>query len=84
MKLRATFPNLDNALFPEPVRQHPHARRHTRRASSPCPVAAVQHGTNNNTFVYLLDTGASTVKLQNVTVRRRLLRRPDGSKSKAA
>jgi len=65
VKLRASFPNLDNALFPN---QFVNARMQvdTRKGVVTVPVAAVQHGTNNNNFVYIVDTDASTVKLQTV------------------
>jgi multidrug efflux system membrane fusion protein len=65
VKLRATFPNLDDALFPN---QFVNTRMQvaTREKVVTVPVAAVQHGTNNDTFVYLVDTSASTVKLQTV------------------
>jgi multidrug efflux system membrane fusion protein len=65
VKLRATFPNIDNALFPN---QFVNTRMQvdTRKGVVTVPVAAVQHGTNNNTFVYIVDTDASTVKLQTV------------------
>jgi multidrug efflux system membrane fusion protein len=66
VKLRASFPNIDNALFPN---QFVNARMlvDTKKNVVTVPVAAVQHGTNNSTFVYTLDTQASTVHLQNVT-----------------
>ena len=40
----------------------------TRKNVVTVPVAAVQHDSTNNTFVYLLDTTAKTVKMQPVTV----------------
>jgi multidrug efflux system membrane fusion protein len=66
VKLKATFPNLDNALFPN---QFVNARMlvDTKKNVVTVPVAAVQHGTNNSTFVYTVDTAASTVHLQDVT-----------------
>jgi multidrug efflux system membrane fusion protein len=67
VKLRAAFPNLDNALFPN---QFVNARMlvDTRQNVVIVPVAAVQHDSSNNTFVYILDTSANTVKMQSVTV----------------
>jgi len=67
VKLRATFPNLDNALFPN---QFVNTRMlvDTKKNVVTVPIAAVQYGTNNQTFVYILDTDSNTVKLQNVTV----------------
>ena len=65
VKLRATFPNLDNALFPN---QFVNTRMlvDTKKNVVTVPIAAVQHGTGNDTFVYIVDTQASTVKLQTV------------------
>ncbi len=65
VKLRATFPNIDNALFPN---QFVNTRMlvDTKKNVVTVPIAAVQHGTGNSTFVYILDTDSSTVKLQNV------------------
>jgi multidrug efflux system membrane fusion protein len=66
VKLRASFPNIDNALFPN---QFVNARMlvDTKKNVVTVPVAAVQHGTNNSTFIYTLDAQDSTVHLQNVT-----------------
>jgi multidrug efflux system membrane fusion protein len=66
VKLRATFPNTDNALFPN---QFVNTRMlvDTEKNVVTVPVAAVQHGTGNATFVYILDPQAKTVKLQNIT-----------------
>lgn len=67
VKLRASFPNADNALFPN---QFVNVRVlvNTKKNVVTVPSAAVQSGTSNNTFVYILDTENNTVKLQNVTV----------------
>jgi multidrug efflux system membrane fusion protein len=67
VKLRANFPNTDNALFPN---QFVNTRMlvDTRKNVVTVPIAAVQYGTSNSTFVYIVDAQASTVKLQNVTV----------------
>jgi multidrug efflux system membrane fusion protein len=66
VKLKATFPNTDNALFPN---QFVNTRMlvDTKQNVVTVPIAAVQHGTNNSTYVYTVDTGASTVHLQTVT-----------------
>ena len=55
VKLRASFPNTDNALFPN---QFVNARMlvDTHKNVVIVPVAAVQHDSTNNTFVYILDT----------------------------
>lgn len=65
VKLRASFPNTDKALFPN---QFVNAKMlvDTRKNVVIVPVAAVQHDSTNNTFVYILDTTANTVKMQNV------------------
>ena len=65
VKLRATFPYLDNALF---TNQFVNTRMlvDTKKNVVTVPIAAVQHGTGNDTFVYIVDTQASTVKLQTV------------------
>jgi multidrug efflux system membrane fusion protein len=67
VKLRATFPNTDNALFPN---QFVNTRMlvDTKKSVVTVPIAAVQYGTNNQTFVYILNTADKTVKLQDVTV----------------
>jgi multidrug efflux system membrane fusion protein len=65
VKLRATFANTDNSLFPN---QFVNTRMlvDTRKSIVTVPIAAVQHGTGSNTYVYTVDTAASTVKLQTV------------------
>jgi len=68
LKLKALFPNEDNALFPN---QFVNVRLlvEMKHDATLIPVAAIQHGTQN-TFVYVVDTEATppTVKMQNVTV----------------
>ena len=65
VKLRASFPNTDNALFPN---QFVNARMlvDTRTNVVIVPVAAVQHDSSNNTFVYILDTTTNKVKMQKI------------------
>jgi multidrug efflux system membrane fusion protein len=67
VKLRASFPNLDNALFPNQF-VNIAMLIDTKKNVVTVPIAAVQYGTNNQTFVYVLDSASNTVKLQNVTV----------------
>jgi multidrug efflux system membrane fusion protein len=66
VKLRASFPNTDDALFPN---QFVNTKMlvDTQKNVVLVPVAAVQHG-NNGTFVYEVDTDANTVKMQTVEV----------------
>ncbi len=66
VKLRASFPNTDNALFPN---QFVNTKMlvSTNKNVVLVPVAAIQHG-NNGTFVYIVDTDSNTVKMQNVDV----------------
>jgi multidrug efflux system membrane fusion protein len=67
VKLRAAFPNTNNALFPN---QFVNARMlvDTRKNVVIVPIAAIQQDSSKNTFVYILDTTANTVKMQSVTV----------------
>ena len=67
LKLKAIFPNQDNALFPN---QFVNARLlvQTKTGVTLVPVAAIQHGNNNSTFIYLVDTDAKTVAMTNVVV----------------
>lgn len=66
VKLRASFPNTNNALFPN---QFVNTKMlvEMKKDVVLVPTAAVQHG-NNGTFVYIADTDANTVKMQAVTV----------------
>jgi multidrug efflux system membrane fusion protein len=70
LKLKASFPNDDNALFPN---QFVNARLlvETKKDVVLIPVAAIQYGTGNSTFVYVVnndDPGNTTVTMKNVTV----------------
>jgi multidrug efflux system membrane fusion protein len=66
VKLKAIFPNDDNALFPN---QFVNTRLlvQMKKDVTLVPVAAIQHG-NNGTFVYIVDTDANTVATSNVAV----------------
>ena len=69
VRLKAIFPNEDNALFPN---QFVNARLlvEMKKEVTLVPVAAVQHG-NQGTFVFVVktdDSNQSTVTMQNVTV----------------
>jgi multidrug efflux system membrane fusion protein len=66
VKLKAIFPNDDNALFPN---QFVNTRLlvQMKKDVTLVPVAAIQHG-NNGTFVYIVDTDANTVATSNVDV----------------
>ncbi len=69
LKLKATFPNTDNALFPN---QFVNTRLtvETKKNVVIVPVAAIQYGTQG-TFVYIVnedDPQNATVTMQNVTV----------------
>jgi multidrug efflux system membrane fusion protein len=67
LKLKAIFPNQDNALFPN---QFVNARLlvQMKKDVTLVPVASIQHGNNNSTFIYLVDTDAKTVAMTNVVV----------------
>jgi multidrug efflux system membrane fusion protein len=69
LKLKAVFPNTDNALFPN---QFVNARLlvETKKDVVIIPVAAIQYG-NQGTFVFLVDDTDpknATVSMKNVTV----------------
>jgi multidrug efflux system membrane fusion protein len=66
VKLRASFPNTDNALFPNQF-VNTKLLVDTKKNVVLVPVAAIQHG-NNGTFVYIVNTDANTVKMQTVEV----------------
>jgi multidrug efflux system membrane fusion protein len=66
VKLRASFPNTDNALFPNQF-VNTKLLVDTKKNVVLVPVAAIQHG-NNGTFVYIVDTDKNTVKMQTVEV----------------
>ena len=70
LKLKAVFSNEDNALFPN---QFVNTRLlvETKKQVVIIPVAAIQYGTGNTTFVYLVngdDPKNSTVSVKNITV----------------
>ena len=66
LKLKASFENTDNALFPN---QFVNVKLlvDTKKNVVLVPVAAIQHG-NNGTFVYIVDTDNNTVSMKPVTV----------------
>jgi multidrug efflux system membrane fusion protein len=66
VKLKAVFPNQDNALFPN---QFVNTRLlvEMKQDVTLVPVAAIQHG-NDGTFVYVVNTDANTVSMSTVTV----------------
>ena len=66
LKLKATFPNTDNGLFPN---QFVNAKLlvDMKKDVTLAPVAAIQHG-NQGTFIYVVDTKANTVSMHDVAV----------------
>jgi multidrug efflux system membrane fusion protein len=66
LKLKATFTNTDNTLFPNQF-VNTKLLVDTKKNVVLVPVAAIQHG-NQGTFIYVVDTDANTVKLTPVTV----------------
>jgi multidrug efflux system membrane fusion protein len=66
LRLKASFPNTDNALFPN---QFVNIKLlvETKKNVVLVPVPAIQHG-NQGTFVYIVDTDENTVSMKNVTV----------------
>jgi multidrug efflux system membrane fusion protein len=64
VRIKATFPNEDNALFPN---QFVNARLlvNTLEKATIVPAAAVQHGPNNLTFTYVVK-GDQTVEMRNI------------------
>jgi multidrug efflux system membrane fusion protein len=66
LKLKAIFPNDDNALFPNQF-VNTKLLVEMKKGVTLVPVAAIQHG-NNGTFVYIVDPDAKTVAMSNVTV----------------
>ena len=66
LRLKASFANTDNALFPN---QFVNVKLlvETKKNVVLVPVPAIQHG-NQGTFVYIVDTDANTVSLKTVTV----------------
>ncbi len=70
LKLKAIFPNQDNALFPN---QFVNARLlvDTKKDVVIVPVAAIQYGAQNSTYVYVVNTEdqkSGTVTMKNVGV----------------
>ncbi len=65
LKLRASFPNTDNALFPN---QFVNVKLlvDTKKNVILLPQAAIQHG-NQGAFVYLVNTDNNTVSMKSVT-----------------
>ncbi|MDB4793728.1 MdtA/MuxA family multidrug efflux RND transporter periplasmic adaptor subunit, partial [Methylacidiphilales bacterium] len=66
LKLKASFANTDNALFPN---QFVNVKLlvDTKKGVVLVPVASIQHG-NQGTFIYVVDTDANTVSMKPVTV----------------
>jgi len=66
LKLKASFPNTDNALFPN---QFVNVKLlvDTKKNVILLPMAAIQHG-NQGAFVYVVDTDSNTVSLKTVIV----------------
>jgi multidrug efflux system membrane fusion protein len=66
LKLKASFPNTDNALFPN---QFVNIKLlvDTKKNVILVPPVAIQHG-NDGTFVYVVDTDSNTVSMKNVVV----------------
>jgi len=64
VRIKATFPNDDNALFPS---QFVNARllANTLEKATIVPAAAVQHGPNDLTFAYVVK-GDQTVEMRNI------------------
>lgn len=64
VRIKATFPNQDNALFPS---QFVNARLlvNTLEQATIVPAAAVQHGPSNLTFTYVVK-GDQTVEMRNI------------------
>jgi multidrug efflux system membrane fusion protein len=66
LKLKATFDNTDNALFPNQF-VNTKLLVDTKKDVVLVPIAAVQHG-NQGTFIYVVDTDANTVTMKTVEV----------------
>ncbi len=66
LKLKASFPNTDNALFPNQF-VNTKLLVNMKKDVILVPVAAIQHG-NQGTFIYVVDTDADTVSMKNVIV----------------
>jgi multidrug efflux system membrane fusion protein len=66
LKLKASFANADDALFPNQF-VNVLLLVDTKKDVTLVPVPAIQHG-NQGTFVYVVDTKNNTVSLRDVTV----------------
>jgi multidrug efflux system membrane fusion protein len=66
LKLKASFPNTDNALFPNQF-VNVLLLVDTKKDVTLVPVPAIQHG-NQGTFIYVVDTKSNTVSMHDVTV----------------
>jgi multidrug efflux system membrane fusion protein len=66
LKLKASFPNTDNALFPNQF-VNVLLLVDTKKDVTLVPVPAIQHG-NQGTFIYVVDTEKNTVAMHDVVV----------------
>jgi multidrug efflux system membrane fusion protein len=66
LKLKASFPNTDNALFPNQF-VNVLLLVDMKRDVTLVPVPAIQHG-NQGTFIYVVDTSKNTVSMHDVVV----------------
>ena len=66
LKLKASFPNTDNALFPNQF-VNVQLLVDMKKDVTLVPVPAIQHG-NQGTFVYIVNTDNNTVSMRDVTV----------------
>ena len=67
LRLKASFDNTDNALFPN---QFVNIKLlvDTKTNVVLVPVPAIQHGAQSSTFIYVVDTDKNTVSMHNVVV----------------
>ncbi len=66
LKLKASFENTDNALFPNQF-VNVQLLVEMKKDVTLVPVPAIQHG-NQGTFVYIVDTKNNTVSMRDVTI----------------
>jgi membrane fusion protein, multidrug efflux system len=66
-KLKARFNNENNVLYPNQF-VNMHLLVDTKKNLIIVPTAAIQRGPNSSTYVYVVDTGTSTVKIHNVKI----------------
>jgi multidrug efflux system membrane fusion protein len=66
LKLKASFPNTDNQLFPNQF-VNMQLLVDTKKNVTLVPVPAIQHG-NQGTFIYVVDPKTNTVNMHDVTV----------------